>query len=89
MDRVETCPRCGESSAVHPKLVLIDAAWVPVPGKDAGYEYFTSLRVDAVQPQYLREHPLEQFLDGFFCDRCKKGFVSEKGLQENRKRYWL
>jgi len=49
--------------------------------------YFADLRVDDVQAENLREAPLEQFIDGFFCDRCKKGFVSEEGLKENRRRY--
>jgi len=84
---LEACPICGQTTAVRPKLVLIDEAWVPTPGKDARLEYFADLRVDAVQSQNLREPPLEQFIDGFYCDRCGKGFVSEQGLKEGRKRY--
>jgi hypothetical protein len=86
-DRTEACPLCGQTSTVRTKLVLIDEAWVPASGKDARLEYFADLRVDDVQAQNLREHPLEQFIDGFYCDRCNKGFVSEEGLKENRRRY--
>jgi hypothetical protein len=83
----EICPICGQASTLHPKLLLIDEAWVPAPGKDARLKYVADLRVDDVQPQNLREPPLEQFINGYYCDRCKKGFVSEKGLKEDRRRY--
>ncbi|HLW55295.1 MAG TPA: hypothetical protein VKW06_20875 [Candidatus Angelobacter sp.] len=86
-DQTQACPFCGKTSAVRPKLILIDEAWVPAPGKDSRLMYFADLRVDDVQAENLREAPLEQFIDGFFCDRCKKGFVSEEGLKENRRRY--
>jgi hypothetical protein len=87
MDQREACPQCGETSTVRTKLILIDEAWVPAPDKDARLEYFSDLRVDDVQPANVREQPIEQFIDGFYCDRCKKGFVSEEGLKENRRRY--
>ena len=83
----EACPVCGSSSAVRPKLLLIDEAWVPAPGKDSRLKYHADLRVDNVQDQSVRERPLEQFIDGFYCDRCNKGFVSEEVLKEGRRRY--
>jgi hypothetical protein len=83
----EICPVCGESSALRPKLLLIDEAWVPAPGKDSRLAYFADLRVDDVQSQNVRGRPLEQFIDGFYCDRCNKGFVSEEVLKEGRRRY--
>jgi len=83
----EICPVCGESSALRPKLLLIDEAWVPAPGKDSRLAYFADLRVDDVQFQNVRDRPLEQFIDGFYCDRCNKGFVSEEVLKEGRRRY--
>jgi hypothetical protein len=85
----ETCPTCGDSPTLRPKLLLIDEAWVPVPGKDPREVYFASLRVDDVQAQNVRERPLEQFVDGFYCDSCGKGFVSEEILKEGRRRYRL
>ena len=87
MRPLETCPICGETTTVRPKLVLIDEAWVPAPGKDERLAYFADLRVDDVQLEKLRDHPLEQFIDGFYCDRCNKGFVSEAGLKAGRRRY--
>jgi len=85
----EVCPACGGASALRPKLLLIDEAWVPAPGKDPRLAYWASLRVDDVQAQALRKSPLEQFIDGFYCDRCGKGFVSEDILREGRRRYGL
>jgi hypothetical protein len=83
----EICPACAESSAVRPKLLLIDEAWVLAPAKDPRLAYFADLRVDDVQPQNVQDRPLEQFIDGFYCDRCNKGFVSEEVLKEGRRRY--
>jgi hypothetical protein len=84
---LETCPVCGESSAIRPKLLLIDEAWVPAPGKDPRLAYCAYLRVDDVKTQNVRKRPLEQFIDGFYCDRCNKGFVSEEVLKDGRRRY--
>ena len=84
---LETCPLCGDTAAVRRKLVMIDETWVPVVGEDPRLAYFADLRADDVRDQYLRRAPLEQFMDGFFCDRCKKGFVSERVLKESRRRY--
>jgi hypothetical protein len=86
--QTEACPLCGETSTVRPKLVLIDEAWVDAPGKDVRVAHFADLRVDDVRLQDLREDPLEQFIDGFYCDRCKKGFVSETGLKEDGRYYY-
>jgi hypothetical protein len=83
----EICPVCGETSTVRPKLVLIDEAWAPAPGKDPHLAYFADLRVDDIQPERLLDHPLKQFIDGFYCDRCNKGFVSDEVLKEGRRRY--
>ena len=78
---------CGETSAVRPKLLLIDEAWMPGPGKDPRHAYFADLRVDDVQARNLRARPLEQFIDGSYCDRCSGGFAAEQGLREGRRRY--
>jgi hypothetical protein len=83
----EPCPQCGETAAVHPKLVLIDEAWVPGLGKDPRLAYYADLRVDDVKEGRLRKPPMEQFMDGFFCDRCARAFVSEEGLKKDRRRY--
>ena len=52
----ETCPTCG--STVRAKLVLIDEAWIPSPDKDPREAHLVDLRVDDVNSENLREHPL-------------------------------
>ena len=83
----EKCPKCGESSAVRPKLLLIDESGLHLTGTDRRELHHACLRADDVEQGHLREQPLEQFLDGFYCDRCDKGFVSEAGLKDDRRRY--
>jgi hypothetical protein len=85
--QLEACPVCGKNSSVRPKLLLISEAWIPSPGKDARLEYLKGLRADDVLPENLREQPLEQFIDGLYCDRCGKGFVPEESLKKTHRRY--
>jgi hypothetical protein len=84
---VEQCPWCGSTSDIHPKLLLIDEAWVPGPGKDPHLKYLADLRADDVKPQHLRSGPLQQFVDGHYCDRCGRGFVSDEILKPDHRRY--
>ena len=83
---IEKCPRCGDVSRLRPKLVLIDEAWVYAPGKDPRLRYFADLRVDAVRSENLREKPLEQFVDGYFCDACGLAFVPDESMEWTRRR---
>ena len=82
----EACPRCGLAIAVAPKLLLIDEAWVAAPGKDPRMAYAADLRVDDVLPSQVREAPLQQFVEGYYCRNCGKGFVSEQALKAARRR---
>ena len=84
----ENCPICGSASALRPKLLLIDAAWTPAPGTDPRLAHFVDLRSDDVKPEHLRQPPLEQFVDGFYCERCGKGFVSDEALNSSRRKYY-
>ena len=84
---IEKCPLCGDASGIRPKLLLIDVAWVPAPGKDPRMKYFADLRADDVEPKHLKERPLEQFVEGYYCNSCGKGFVSEQILSAGRRRY--
>jgi hypothetical protein len=68
-------------------LLLIDAAWKPAPGVDPRLAYFADLRVDDLRPENMGESPREQFVEGFFCDRCGKGFVPESALHSERRQY--
>jgi hypothetical protein len=85
---IEPCPICREVSATRSKLLLVDEARVESPGKDPRLAYFASLRVDDVRSEFTKEPPLEQFVDGYYCHRCGKGFVAEAILKEGRRKYW-
>jgi hypothetical protein len=82
------CPRCKEASAVRQKLLLIDEAWSDQDGQDPRLAYFSSLRADDVKTELGRSPPLEQFVDGYFCDRCGIGFVPDNLIVENPRHYW-
>ena len=84
---IEPCPLCHESAAVRPKLLLIDEAWVDAPGKDPRLKYFANLRVDDLKPEETRSAPFEQFVSGFYCDRCGRAFVSDEKLSDRHRRY--
>jgi hypothetical protein len=85
---IEPCPSCHEVSAIRSKLLLIDEAWVEAPGKDPRLAFWASMRVDDIRPELTKESPLEQFVDGYYCERCGKGFVAEATLNEVRRKYW-
>jgi hypothetical protein len=40
-----------------------------------------------VKPEHLSDRPLEQFVQGHFCEKCGRGFVSEDVLKATRRRY--
>jgi hypothetical protein len=83
----EPCPVCASDASVREKLVLIDDAWLPDNDKDPREAYFADLRVDDLAPNVVKQSPLHQFVDGFFCEKCGKGFVSENSLKESQRRY--
>jgi hypothetical protein len=62
---------------------MIDEAWVAEPGKDPRLKHFVDLRVDDVRPELLSDHPLEQFVEGLYCDACGHGFVPDDSLMAN------
>jgi hypothetical protein len=68
-------------------MVLIDEAWEDSSGVDPREKYFSDMRTDDVKPDYLQDQPLQQFLNGFYCDNCGRGFISEKSLKESRRQY--
>jgi hypothetical protein len=84
----EPCPRCGRSSSVREKLILIDEAWVPASGKDSRIAHFADLRADDLVPEIKKDYPLEQFVEGYYCETCGKGFVSEQVVKENPRFYY-
>jgi len=78
----EDCPSCESAASVRAKLILIDEAWVDAPGKDPRLKYFADLRVDDIREAARKAPPLEQFVDGYWCEACGRAFISEKILKE-------
>lgn len=77
---VEACPRCKSNHAVRSKKILIGAAspTVLLHGEEkAGYTRKDQLAIDECVPSALGEAPMQQFVDGWYCERCGAGFVSE------------
>ncbi|WP_223789121.1 cyclic-phosphate processing receiver domain-containing protein [Marinicella meishanensis] len=81
----ETCPTCGDYQMVRRKMILIDPIWKDSPSIDPRLKYFTDLRVDDVKVENRPDAPLEQVMDGFYCEHCEKGFVSEEVLVSSHK----
>lgn len=81
---MESCPRCRSTQHVRPKEILIGAA---SPKKrfngeeKTGYRRLDQLAVDECKPAFLRAAPLDQLIDGFYCDHCEVGFVTSEIVQ--------
>jgi hypothetical protein len=45
-----------------------------------GYRRRDSLAIDECNPQVLLSPPLEQFVTGFYCDRCGIGYIPDSYL---------
>ncbi|WP_245220865.1 DUF4365 domain-containing protein [Pseudomonas batumici] len=81
---LEPCPRCGSAQHVRPKEMLIGAASPKrrFNGEErTGYQRVDQLAVDECKPELLKEPPLQQLVDGFYCDQCGAGFVTSSIAQ--------
>jgi hypothetical protein len=79
---LEPCPGCGLSDRVRPKLTLIDEAWTAESGEDPRLAYISDLRVDDLKAEIVKDAPLQQFVDGFYCDRCAEGFIPDTSTKD-------
>lgn len=74
------CPKCKSSQQVLPKMLLIGEKSPKLlfgEEEKAGYQRRDQLAVDECKVERLRAKPLQQFVDGYFCAQCEKGFVSK------------
>ncbi len=84
LNPIESCPRCGSLQHVRSKRILIGAASPKkrFDGEEkAGYQRLDQLAVDECKPALLNAAPLEQLVDGFYCDHCGVGFVTSELLR--------
>ena len=84
---MERCPVCNTDQHVRPKMLAIAEAWEKTDSTDRRILFAVPLRVGAVKAEYLREKPLEQFIDAYYCDACGTGFVSETVLIHPQNRH--
>ena len=47
-----------------------------------GYQRLDQLAVDEVKDEFVNKAPLQQFLQGFYCQKCGIGFVDD-GVRKN------
>jgi len=77
-DNLKVCPKCLGSGHVKEKTLLIGAA---SPKKlfygeeRAGYKRKDQLAIDECKTEELQKPPLEQFINGYYCEICGIGFV--------------
>lgn len=75
------CPKCLSSDHVREKTLLIGAASPRKLFRDgeerAGYQRKDQLAVDECKKEELQKPPLEQFINGYYCETCGIGFVPD------------
>lgn len=73
------CPKCLSDKGVIEKKLLIGKASPTqlLSRQKAGYRRPDQLAVDECKPEVLQEAPLEQFVAGYYCDKCGIGFVPD------------
>jgi hypothetical protein len=76
------CPTCASPEHVREKLILIDKLdsehLMHHPNERSACGCQGDLSVDALKPEFVREPPLQQFVAGFYCERCSIGFIPEE-----------
>lgn len=70
----DLCPECRTKDKVYSKLILIEDILKPDTARDR-------LRIDHLQKEFLGKAPLEQFIEGFFCEKCGCGFIPNNYLK--------
>jgi hypothetical protein len=74
------CPSCCTNQYVTNKMILIGARSPKVIFGDeemCGYKRKDQLAIDECDPKVLRDAPLQQFVNGYFCNACGGGFVDD------------
>lgn len=84
---MEKCPACNSEQYVRRKMLVLVEAWENADSTDRRMLYAVPLRVGAVKAAFLREQPLQQFIDAYYCDACDTGLVSEMVLMHPQNRH--
>ncbi len=83
-DQKPPCPSCNNVGWVRPKMLMIGRAsprlLLPDFEERGGFRRKDQLAVDECKPEVLPDAPLQQFVSGFYCDKCGRGFVPDSML---------
>lgn len=79
---VNACPKCLSDIHVRAKKILIGKSSPSrlFQEEKAGYKRKDQLAVDECKQDALGDPPLEQFVDGCYCENCGIGFVPDSCL---------
>ena len=69
------CPSCGKFVSVRRKLLV--APWAIEPPQ-VGSGHLSVHQTNEESPRHVRG----DFINGFYCDSCESGFVTEEVLRE-------
>lgn len=76
------CPKCGTDAHTKPKLLLI--GFHSPTEERAGFKRPDQLAVDECRPEAIQSKPLNQFVHGFYCERCDSGFAPNYFIKDDR-----
>lgn len=76
------CPKCLSNAHVRGKTLLIGSESPKAMLKEkfgdrAGYQRRDQIAVDELDPEVLQKAPLEQFVNGYYCESCCIGFIPD------------
>jgi hypothetical protein len=79
---LEACPKCKSDLNIRQKLLMLGKEPIDIFNRDnrCGYRRWDSLAIDECNSQVLLSPPLEQFVTGFYCDRCGIGYIPDSYL---------
>lgn len=83
------CPCCSTATHVKVKTLLVDAAWEKRDSVDAREANFASIRADDIKPEFLGPEPLQQFIQGYYCEKCDLGFLPNCYEKQDARHYYF
>jgi hypothetical protein len=81
MFELNSCPKCKSIKFLQAKLILIGAQIDPNLEEKVGDWRKDRLNVSDCKTEVLKQKPLEQFIDGFYGNKCDLGFVGDRLLK--------
>lgn len=81
-----TCPKCIGINTVKPKLILIGKALSEESQfrreNSEGFTQVDTLTADQLKDEAFLDFPKKQFVNGYYCDQCKLGFIPSGYLKK-------